>query len=144
MRKLRLNNLQLDLSLSRNQIRNWAALMLVAYLAKFAYVFFPEVNYETQSYLLKDFYPWLELKHPKMDDRNYVYLAGERFFNMIHAFAWSRVIVCWQTLTLWVFEVLYIFDFILTYHSIGFGTVKTIIMCFIFAITIIRLWKSSY
>jgi hypothetical protein len=120
------------------QNHNLLWFMLVAYLFKFAYTKFEAVDYSKQE-LLTDFYPWMD-GNPLMDYRNYFYLLGERFFIMIIFFYVSRVVVCWQTMTLWILETLYIFDFLLTFHSSPYGTIKMIIMGAIFLLTLIK-WK---
>lgn len=127
------------ISLQWDQSLSWIWLLLVGYLMKFAYTAFRPVDYTYERYLLRDFYPWLT-SDPMMDNRNYFYLLGERFFIMILFMILSRVVVCWQTTVLWVLEAMYIFDFILTFHSSGFGTIKMIIMGTIFLLTLIK-WK---
>lgn len=127
------------ISLRWDQSLSWIWLLLIGYLIKFAYTAFDPVDYVKERHLLKDFYPWLT-SDPVMDHRNYFYLLGERFFIMILFVILSRVVVCWQTMVFWILEALYIFDFLITFHSSGFGTIKIIIMGTIFLLTLIK-WK---
>jgi hypothetical protein len=115
---------------------NWAWILLVGCLLKFGYTRFEPSDYN------KDFYPWIKDYYdiPLMDHRNYFYLLGERFFIMVLFYIIARVVVCWQTKVLWFLEVLYIFDFIITFHASPFGIIKMIIMGIIFLLTLTT-WK---
>lgn len=127
---------QLGLSLNRNPIRNWLWLLVAAFFVRFLYMQFEPADYKDPSQL-KNFYPWIN-GVPLMDHRNYYYLMGERFFDMVQWFFIYRVIKCWQTLVMWGLSVLYFFDYLISFHSFGFGRVYFIIMAIMFLPTIYR------
>src|SRR6188768_576352 len=127
-----------------DQSRKWAILLFVAFALKYLYVLFPEVNYEKESHLLKNFYPWISAgKVPLMDWRNYVYLIGERFFIMVLFYIVSQLMYCWQTIVIWVLMCGYIVDFLATFHTSRYGPVMLAIIGLIFISKVIP-WKKLF
>jgi hypothetical protein len=126
-----------------DQSRKWAVLLFIGFLGKYAYTIFQEVDYATQSHLLKNFYPWMsaEYKIPLMDWRNYVYLIGERFFIMVLFYIISRLMYCWQTILIWFLSVLYVVDFVTTFHASIYGSVMVSVIGILFITTI---WKTQF
>jgi prepilin signal peptidase PulO-like enzyme (type II secretory pathway) len=119
-------------------------LLFAAFVLKYAYVLFPEVDYEKQSHLLKNFYPWLASGEvPLMDWRNYVYLIGERFFIMALFYVISQLMYCWQTIVMWVLLTGYIIDFLITFHTSKYGPIMLGIIGLIFISKLIP-WKKLF
>lgn len=77
-----------------------------------------------------------------MDERNYYYLLGERFFIMVLFFFMSRSIKCWQTFVLWALSVIYIFDFLIFFHDSPMGRIQMAILFFMFIPTFVKWIKS--
>lgn len=109
-----------------------AFLILVAYLAKYAYGLYPE------SEITTDYFPFADVE---INMRKHAYYIGERFFIMILFFIIHRLCNSWLTLILWLMETLYIFDYLLTFHESYFGEVKMVIIGSIFTITMLNKWK---
>lgn len=127
-----------------DQSRKWAGLLFVAFMAKYAYIFFDEVDYSLHPEKLQQFFPWVTWDSvPKMDWRNYVYLIGERVFIMVLFFIISQLMYCWQTILIWFVTTLYIFDFILTFHTTMYGSLMVGIIVLLFISKLIP-WKKLF
>jgi hypothetical protein len=93
-------------------------------LGKYFYGIFPNVDYqlhpELMSVYYRDFFPWCDLD-PKMDARNFWYLTGERFMDMVQFALLCKFFYRWQTVVIWILSIGYIFDFMITFHTSYYG-----------------------
>lgn len=137
--------------MAQNQThRWWVIVLLTGFLGKYFYGAFPNIDYESHPELMnvyyRDFFPLTDL-NPKMDARNFWYLVGERFLDMVQFAILCRFLWCWQTIFVWLLSVGYIFDFMLTYHTSYYGEVYMAAIGLIGILSIITIfirWKTQY